>query len=228
MKKKIKETIIISLGGSLLVPDDINISFLKKFTKLLKSHLNTKRFFIVVGGGKICRLYQKALLEFKASERERDLIGIAISRLNAEIVKKAFSKVVYPKLLLNPFKKIKTSKSVIVAAGFKPGSSTDYVAVILALTYQIKTIINLTNIDYVYNKDPNKFTDAQPFKQMSWKDYRLIAAQKWKPGLSLPFDPQASKLAARSGLKVIIMNGKKPSNLKNFLNKKPFQGTTIQ
>ena len=81
-----KENIIISLGGSLVAPDKIDITFLKSFNNIIKKHLNNNRFFIFVGGGKICRNYQNALFEFGADSNERDLIGIDVSRLNARVV----------------------------------------------------------------------------------------------------------------------------------------------
>jgi uridylate kinase len=98
---------------------------------------------------------------------------------------------------------------------------------LLAKTYNSDTIINLTNIDYVYDKDPNKFKDAKPFKEISWKDYLKLIEQKWIPGLSAPFDPIASKLAQKFKFKVVILNGKKIKNLKNYLENKKFTGTII-
>lgn len=222
-----KETIIISLGGSLVVPNEIDVEFLKVFKNSIQKHFNTKRFFVFVGGGKVCRNYQKALLEFGADNNDRDLIGINISRINAEVVKQLFTKDSYPKVVTDPTKKINTNKSILVAAGWKPGWSTDYCSVMMAKNSGIKTIINLTNIDYVYDKDPKKYNNAKSFKEISWKDFRKIVGDKWSPGLSLPFDPRASKMAEILKIKVVIINGKKLDRLENFLNNKPFIGTTI-
>jgi len=115
-----------------------------------------------------------------------------------------------------------------VGAGYKPGWSTDYVSVLAAKTYGVKNIINLTNIDYVYDKNPNQFPDAKPLKEVDWKGFSRIVGSKWTPGLSMPFDPRASKLAARLKLKVIMINGRSLERLEDFLNNKPFIGTTIQ
>ena len=124
-----KETIIISLGGSLVAPNDIDIGFLKNFKHSLKKYIGSRRFFILVGGGKICRNYQKALLEFGAKSADRDWIGINVSKLNAEVVKQLFSGYFYEKIITDPNKKVKTNKNIIVGAGWKPGWSTDYDAV---------------------------------------------------------------------------------------------------
>ncbi len=232
-----KEHMIISLGGSLVAPafakatagepSEIDIGFIKLFKKSLTKHLNQKRFFIFVGGGKVCRNYQKALLEFGADNNERDLMGIDISRLNARVVKQAFGDIAFSKVITNPTKSISTRKDVVVAGGWKPGWSTDYCAVVLAKNMGIKTIINITNIDYVYDKDPGKFKNAKALSEVNWKDFRKIVGNKWAPGLSMPFDPRASKMAEILKIKVVMVNGKNLERLEGFLNGKPFIGTII-
>ncbi len=224
----IKENIIISLGGSMVAPNEIDVAFLKVFKNAVKKHLESRRFFIFVGGGKICRNYQKALLEFGADNKERDLMGIDVSRLNARVVKQVFDDLAFSEVITNPTKKIQTRKDIVVAAGWKPGWSTDYCAVTLAKNLGIKTIINLTNIDYVYDKDPNKFKSAKAFKEIDWKNFRKIVGNKWSPGLSVPFDPRASRDAEILKIKVIMINGKHIERLENFLNNKTFIGTIIQ
>ncbi len=233
MAKNIKETIIISLGGSLVAPNEIDIGFLKTFKYSLSRYTGSRsagqkyRFFILVGGGKVARNYQKALLEFGAKSQDRDWMGINITRLNAEVIKQMFAGNCFPKVVTDPNVKVKTTKDIIVGAGWKPGWSTDYDAVLMAKNNNIKTIINLTNVDYVYDKNPNEFPDAKPFKEIDWKSFLRIVGDKWSPGLSMPFDPKASKLAASLKLKVAMINGKNLERLEDFLNNKPFIGTVI-
>ncbi|OGE93703.1 MAG: hypothetical protein A3K08_00670, partial [Candidatus Doudnabacteria bacterium RIFCSPLOWO2_01_41_7] len=186
------------------------------------------KFFILVGGGKVARNYQKALLEFGAKPSERDWIGINVTILNAEVVRQLFGGYSYSKIIADPRKKIKTTKDIVVGGGYKPGWSTDYVAVLLAKKYGAEAMINLSNIDYVYDKNPKKFKGAKPLKNISWKDFRKIVGNKWDPGLNLPFDPVASKLAEKLKLKVVVMNGKPLSNLKNLLSGRSFKGTVIE
>lgn len=223
-----KENVVVSLGGSLVAPGEIDITFLKNFKRSLLKHIGAKRFFIFVGGGRICRNYQKALLEFGSDSEDRDLIGIDVSRLNARVVKQVFNGFVFPEIITNPNKKVITRKDVIIAGGWKPGWSTDYCSVILSKNMGIKTIVNLTDLDYVYDKDPNKFKSAKPIKEISWKNFRKIVGNKWSPGLSLPFDPRASREAEVLKIKVTVINGKKLDRLESFLYNKPFLGTTIQ
>lgn len=223
-----KENIIISLGGSLVAPNDIDIGFLKNFKHSIVKYLGKNRFFVFVGGGKICRNYQKALLEFGADNKDRDVIGIDVSRLNAMVVRQAFDEFAFFEVITDPTKKINTRRDIAIFAGWKPGWSTDYCSVILAKNLGIKTIINVTNIDYVHDKDPNKFKNAKQLKEISWKDFRKIVGNKWSPGLSMPFDPRASRDAEVLKIKVVMINGKKLDRLEDFLNNKPFIGTIIQ
>ena len=223
-----KENIIISLGGSLVAPGEIDTAFLKAFKNAVQKFLSKKRFFIFVGGGKVCRNYQNALLEFGADNKERDWIGISVSRLNAEVVKQSFDKFCFDKVITDPTKKVNSRRDVAVFAGWKPGWSTDYCSVILAKNMGIKTIINLTNIDYVYDKDPNQFSGAKKIKEISWREFRKLVPDKWSPGLSAPFDPRASKMAEVLKIKVAMVNGKHLERLEDFLNNKPFIGTTIK
>ena len=99
---------------------------------------------------------------------------------------------------------------------------------ITATKYKAEAVLNLSNIDYVYTKDPRKFKDAKPIKEISWKNFRKIVGNKWDPGKNLPFDPTAARQAQTNHLKVIIANGKNLKNLQNILSDKNFLGTTIK
>jgi uridylate kinase len=220
---------IISLGGSLVVPNEINIKFLSLFQNIIEKKIKeNKKFIIIVGGGKTARNYQNAAKALtKVSNEDLDWLGIHATRINAHLLLTIFRKYVHFRIIKNPKEKISFKEKILIAAGWKPGFSTDYDAVLLAKTYGSDTIINLTNVDYVYDKDPNKFKFAKPFKEISWKDYLKLIEQKWIPGMSAPFDPIASKLAQKFKFKVIILNGRKLKNLENYLANKTFKGTII-
>jgi len=224
-----KKLFVISLGGSLVVPNEIDIKFLKKFKNIINEEIRkNKKFIIIVGGGKTARNYQNSAKKLvRVSNEDLDWLGIHATRINAHLLLTIFRKYAYYRIIKNPKGKIKFKEKILIAAGWKPGFSTDYDAVLLAKTYGSDTIINLTNVNYVYDKDPNKFKDAKPFKEISWKEYLNLIDKKWIPGMSAPFDPIASKLAKKFKLKVVIINGKKLKNLKNFLKEEKFEGTLI-
>ena len=212
--------IIISIGGSIIVPDEIDVPFLKKLKTFFQKQKNN--FILIIGGGKTARKYQHAAQKLNLDKTAQDWIGIASTTLNAELLHYLFPN---SKILENPFQK--TKAKILIAHGWKPGRSTDYVAVALAKTYNAKLVINLTNQDYVFDKDPRKFKDAKILKQISWKQMKKIVGNKWRPGLNMPFDPIASKLASKLKIRVAIANGRNLKNLKKIIDNKPFKGTLI-
>jgi len=120
------------------------------------------------------------------------------------------------------------NESILVGAGWKPGFSSDYDAVLMAEKFGAKSLINLSNIEYVYTQDPKVNPDAKKIEKISWKDFREIVGNKWDPGMSAPFDPIASKKAQELKLSVAIMNGKNLINLGNYLEGKKFIGSLIK
>jgi len=226
-------SVVISVGGSLIVPEKINTVFLSSFRDLILKYASKKpptKFILISGGGKTARNYQEAASSIhKVPSDDLDWIGIHATRLNGHLLKTVFEDIAYKRVLKNPNEKVSFGKSkVIVAAGWKPGCSTDYDAVLFAKTHKIDTIINLTNVDYIYDKNPKQFRDAKPLKQISWKYYRQMVGDKWSPGLNAPFDPIAAKEAEKLGLTVYVINGKNLNSLENILESKQFIGTILR
>lgn len=212
--------LVISVGGSLINPGKIDINFLKKLKKYVIE--NKHKFILISGGGKPARDYAKAGKEFNLSTSKLDKIGIAATMLNAELLRQIFN--------AGPVEqqpKKKEFRKVLLAGGWKPGASSDYDAVLWAQKNGISEIINLTNVDYVYTKDPSK-SGAIPIKELSWPEFRQLIGGKWKTGIHAPFDPVAARAAQKAGIKVICMNGKKLENLDKYLKGEKFTGTVIQ
>jgi uridylate kinase len=224
-----EKTIIMSLGGSLIVPDKIDVKFLRDFKKIIERFVKQNyRFVIICGGGKTARDYQKAALGIgKQSDEYLDWLGIHATKINAWFMKSIFGSNAERLIVEDPTKKVNFSRKILIASGWKPGWSTDYDAVLLAKNLKIKTVINISDIDYVYDKDPKKYEDARKIKKLSWRAFRKITGNKWKAGLNKPFDPIAAKEAEKLGLKVAII-GKNLNNLKGLLSDKNFKGTIIE
>jgi uridylate kinase len=225
-----KEYIIISLGGSIIVPEQIDTNLLKKFTEVIKEHTEKGfHFVIITGGGKTCRNYNNSLKQIvDPSAVDLDWMGIASTRLNAELVRICFGNLAYDKIILNPDSIPETNKPILVGGGWQPGNSSDLAAVHMAKSIGATKIINLSNIDYVYDKDPREYKDAVPIVKSSWADFRKLLPTDWDPGANVPFDPIAAREAEKLSLEVIVMNGKNIENLKNYLDNKVFIGTVIK
>ncbi|MEK9178433.1 MAG: UMP kinase, partial [Patescibacteria group bacterium] len=91
-----------------------------------------------------------------------------------------------------------------------------------------KSVVNLSNIDQVYDEDPRKNGNAIPIDKVSWPKFRKIVGDEWIPGMNSPFDPVAAKKAEELGIKVVIMNGKDFENIERYFKGEDFVGTTVE
>lgn len=229
-----KERIVISVGGSLIVPNDgVNTSFLIKLNTFIRDQLAShpnRQFFLVVGGGLTARHYRDAAQQVIGHELTRedlDWIGIHATRLNAQLVRTIFRDIAHLTIVRDYDIIRKPSEGVVVAAGWKPGWSTDYCAILLCEDYGAKTVINMSNVQQVYDKDPREFPDAKPYSHLSWHEFRGLIGEEWSPGLHAPFDPVAAKKGEELGIRTIVV-GNDFANVENYLEGKDFLGTVIE
>lgn len=225
-RNMMKDKVIISLGGSIIVPDGINFEYFKKFKQILAKHKD-KQFYVIIGGGKTCRRYIETASKVKKLDQEqKDWIGIYTTHLNANTIRILFGKDAYKEIVTNPHQTISTNKQIIVGAGYKPGCTTDYDSVLIAKNSKAKTVINITNVDYLYDKNPKKHKDAKRIEKTNWKAMKKIVGIKHKPGINSPFGPKAVQLASKLNLKLILI-GPDPKALENCLNGKKFKGSVV-
>ncbi|MDR2470610.1 MAG: UMP kinase [Treponema sp.] len=223
---------VISLGGSIVAPGGVDVPFLRDFRSLTGEFLEAdekRRFIFVVGGGGPARTWQNAYRETAPAvkDEEADWIGVMATRLNAQLVKAVMGDWCVQPVITDPSRVDPFVGRVLVAAGWKPGFSSDYDAVLLAERFQADMVLNLSNIPQVYTGDPKKDPAALPIDAISWEDFRAMVGDEWVPGKNVPFDPVASRHAAKLGLKVICAAGRDLPNLRLVLDGKPFLGTTI-
>lgn len=229
-------TKVLSVGGSIVVPDKPDTEFLTKFISMVKEWLSedeSRKLILVVGGGAPARVYQNAYAEISSkiggssALDAADWIGIMATRLNAELVKASFGELCKNDVVYDPTVPIEFKGRVLLAAGWHPGFSTDNDAVLLAEKHGAKTVVNLSNIEKVYTDDPRKNPEAKPIDSISWKDFRKMVGDDWTPGKNCPFDPVASKKADECGMTVICAGGKNIENIRKILNDEDFVGTKI-
>jgi len=223
---------VISLGGSLIVPHNVDVDFLSSFYRTLDSYLSedeSRRIILVCGGGASARRYQKAYRDVapKVQIDSEDWIGIAATRLNSELLKQVFIKYCPHPVVTNPTEVSVFPGRVMIASGWKPGFSTDYDAVILAEKFSADSVINLSNIAKVFTDDPKTNPGAEPIDRISWRAFKEIVGDTWIPGRNVPFDPVAARHASEIKLKVIVALGSDMAILSNILAGKDFEGTII-
>lgn len=229
------ERIIISVGGSVVVPNTgISSNFLKKLNLFIRTQLKkhpNRQFFLVIGGGTTARQYRDAgrdVVGHDLSVDDLDWLGIHATRLNAHLVRTIFRDIAHPYVLKHYEIIRKVEESVVIAAGWKPGWSTDFCNTLICEDYKAKKIINLSNIEQVFNKDPRKHKDAKPLHSVTWKQFRKLVGDVWIPGMNAPFDPIASQRAQQLGLTVVVMHGNNFKNIESYLNGGKFIGTVIE
>ena len=226
------ETIIMSVGGSLIVPGDIDTHFLSTLKDFITDQTTNhgRRFIMIAGGGRTARNYQDAAATVtELNPEDIDWMGIHATRLNGHLLRTVLRDIAHPEMITNPdtIQDIPGEPAVVIASGYRPGSSTDLIAVHIAQYVGATKVINLSNIDYVYTDDPATNPDAQKIEKTNWSEFRELIPEEWNPGMSAPFDPVAAKSAERSGMEVAIINGSRPDALANYLAGEEFIGTMI-
>jgi len=224
--------IVLSVGGSLIVPNGgIDTDFLTKLNLFIRKHVGLgRRFILIAGGGNIARHYRDAgkTVIGEVTNEDLDWLAIHTTRVNAHLLRTIFQDIAHPRIFQNYNRKLPYWKeAVMIGAGWKPGWSTDYCAVMAAGHYGAKLIVNLSNINWVYDKDPKKSKDAKVIKRITWEEFQKLVGNKWTPGLNVPFDPIATQLAKQLGLTVVVTNGKEFDNTDKILNGEEFRGTII-
>ncbi|TVQ20326.1 MAG: UMP kinase [Spirochaetaceae bacterium] len=223
---------VVSVGGSIVVPDGVDVAFVSAFAGSMRAYLDAdraRRLVLVIGGGATARTSQAAArkLDPNVDSAFLDEIGIAATRVNAAIVKAAFAELCSAPVFTDPTTIAANQSRVMVGGGWKPGFSTDTVAVYAAQAVGADRVVNLSNIAMIYTADPRTDPDARPLQSMSWQELFAIVGDDWTPGKNTPFDPVATRLAASLGMTVIAADGRNLENLDALLAGRRFVGTTI-
>ena len=228
MKHTFGNVIVLGLGGSIIFQNEINVPLLKEWKALVEKYAKTHKVIIVMGGGKLARWYQEAASSVRPiSTKEGDWLGIYATRANAKLIQTIFGKMADPVLFDEPMKMKKLTSPVTVACGWEPGWSTDFICMSLAKQFGAKEVVMAGKPAFVYDKNPDQFIDARPFKEMKWSEYWKIIPHKWTPGANTPVDPVAAKFGKANKITAIVADGKNMRNLEALLSGEEFDGTVI-
>jgi len=223
------ESIVISIGGSVLFSDDTDTSFFKKLDGLLKKYSEKYRIYCVVGGGKTARKYIKLGRTLGLDEKKLDEIGIEITRLNAKIltyvVKNSNNKIPHN---TEDAKNMK-GYPIIIMGGTTPGHSTDMVGAELASIVDASMYIIATNVDGIYDKDPNKYKDAKKIDEIEIDNLIKNYGTKWnKAGKNIVIDGPSLNIIKKAKIPTFVLNGKKLDQLEKAIDNQVFTGTIIK
>lgn len=227
MKKRV---IVISLGGSLIIPNKVEVNFLKKFKRIILKNIKKYKFVIVCGGGSIAREYISALEEIGVDETKQSYAGISATRMNARFMNYFFNmdaNLGIPHTMQSLEMYCKKQNIVFCGAlEYKPHQTSDSTATQIANHF--KTIfINLTNVQGLHDRNPKENKDAKFISKISWNDFEKMAnKKKFKPGQHFVLDQTASEIILKNRITTYIL-GKDMNQFDNLLNNKKFLGTII-
>lgn len=210
-------------------PDEIDVAYLKSFEKFIRKFIKKDfKFVVVVGGGRLARVFQNAAQEVSAlPDEDKDWLGIHSTRLNAHLLRTIFRKVADPVVIDERGKIKKLKYPVTIASGWVPGWSTDFVAAAIAKDFKVQEFIVAGKPAFVYEADPALDKNTKPYQRIGWPAYRKLIPKKWIPGSHAPVDPVAARLSEKAKLQSIIINGRDLRNFEKLLNGKDFRGTII-
>jgi uridylate kinase len=221
------KTVVVSIGGSVVLSDEADALFLKKLTALFKKLSKEYKLFVIVGGGNIARRYIQLGRELGFDEDTLDLIGIDVTRVNARIITNLLG-VSNKEIPHTTDEAMKLDKPIVVMGGTDPKHSTDLVGAELAEKTHAVRFVNATNVDGIYDKDPNKYKDAKQLKEVSIDQLIEQYGTKWgTAGKNIFMDEPALDIIKRARIPTFIVNGKRLDQLEKAMLGQSFDGTTI-
>ncbi|UCD92931.1 MAG: UMP kinase [Methanobacteriota archaeon] len=224
------DTVVISIGGSVLVPGENDSKYISKLGELLTDLSSRLKIYSVVGGGKTARFYIRLGRELGADESFLDEMGVQATRLNARLLISSLSGKAndHPPETVEEAFELGKSHEIVVMGGTTPGHTTDGVAASLAESVKADRIINATSVDGVYTKDPKKHEDAEKLDSLSFEDLlNLTQTSSWKAGPSNVFDSMGSEILARARIPLLVVNGRDLTNLAAAIKGEEFSGTIV-
>ncbi len=227
-----KKVVVLSLGGSTIVPDGIDVKFLRKLREVLKRNTKTHKFVVVCGGGSTARKYIAGIEKEKIAKKRffQSLLGIAATRLNARFMTYFFGRDANKGIPhdMEEVKNLLRLHDIIFCGALRYAKNETSDGTTAKLARFFGTIfINITNIKGLYDKNPFTNKNAKFIPRISWKEfYKMATSRKFKPGQHFILDQSAARIIKKYKIPTYII-GKDPKQIENILNGKKFVGTII-
>ena len=195
-----KKRIVIKLSGSIF-SQDANHDSIKDYAQMLIDISNNIQPIVIAGGGKIARHYINLARSLGSDEANLDIIGIEVSRLNAKLLIAALGDQAYsqvPKNLEEVAIAVASGK-IVIAGGLHPGQSTNATSALIAESSKASGFVNSTDVDGIYDSDPNVNPNARLFKEITVNEcMEILRAERTVAGTYDLMDIIALKVIERS------------------------------
>ena len=223
------KTVVISLGGSILIPS-LEKNTIQKYVPVLSEIAAHHRLFVVVGGGGEARRYITVARTLGIDEGTSDEIGILVTRMNANLLIAALGDAAYPKVAEShaEAKKFAESKKIVIMGGITPGQTTDAVAAVLAERVGASVFINVTSVDGIYSADPKKDKTAKRYDTLTPRQLLdIVGVTALTAGSNTVLDIVAARIVERSHIPLVVLDGSDPKNLSRAILTGKFTGSVV-
>ena len=224
------EKVVVSVGGSVLVPGEDDARYLGNLAGVLRETSRVVRLFGVTGGGRIARYYIETGRQVGLPERTLDELGIGATRLNARLLAAALGGIANrePATSYAEASRLSRRQRVVLMGGTRPGHTTDRVSVALARFVRASRIVNATSVDGVYSADPRKDPAATRLSHVRFGELVSISGEgRWSAGPTAVFDPVAARSLAKARIPMAVVHGRDLDALRDAILGRPFRGTSV-
>jgi uridylate kinase len=222
-----KKRVVIKLSGSIF-GQDANHDSIKKYAEMLNDISNRVQPIVITGGGKIARHYINLARSLGSDEANLDIMGIEVSRLNAKLLIAALGDQAYPQVPKN-LEEVAIAvagSKIVIAGGLHPGQSTNATSALIAETSKASSFVNATDVDGIYDSDPNTNTNAKLFKEITVNEcMEILRVESSMAGTYDLMDIIALKVIERSKIPTRVVRSD-VSNIRDVVDGKEI-GTKI-
>ncbi|MCL1810672.1 MAG: UMP kinase [Methanomassiliicoccaceae archaeon] len=222
-----REKVVVSIGGSVLIPGKEDPVYIKKLAGMIKDASQTVQIVVVCGGGRIARYYTETGAELGGSTYQLDMLGIGATRLNAQLL--AISMGASEDIPATAAEAARRSApgNIVVMGGTVPGHTTDAVAAMVATEMNADRVVNATSVDAVYSNDPKKDLSAERFSKLTIEELGELVYKEHGAGKSSVFDPLGIKIAMEEKIDILIVDGRDIEELRNAILGNEIKGTYV-
>ena len=223
--------VVVSVGGSVLLTGDDDRAYLERLAALLGRLGRRGPLAVTTGGGRTAREYIHLGRSLGLTEVELDEIGIGVTRLHAHLL----AATIGPPAPSHPPETVRATvaalrtASPVVLGGTEPGHTTDGVAALLAVRLRAARVVNATDVDGVYDRDPRRDPAARRRPKMTWAEFRALVERgaTGEAGQNFLFDRLGADLLSRAGIPLCVVAGRRLDELEKAIVGRPFSGTLV-
>jgi uridylate kinase len=223
--------VVVSLGGSVLLTGDHDSEYVRRLAALLRACGQEGPLAVTTGGGRTAREYIHLGRSLGLTEVELDELGIDVTRVHARLLASVVGPPTPDRIPLSVREAVHElhRASPVFLGGTEPGHTTDGVAALLAVRLRAARLVNATDVDGVYDRDPKTHPHARRHDRLSWPEFRKLvhASTTGAAGQNFLFDRLGADLLARADIPLYVVRGRDLPNLKAAIRGRPFHGSRI-